>query len=206
MANYEFPKFDIENDNACPIDYCKQITKIALETYTASCVFAREGTLQVEKIIEDISNGKAKSDDYELLVDLTEIIKNNTISEVVKEAMDICKQSLVDYESDWDKHMKRGICKNLICDGLYNLYIDPITCVGCGECKKIRSSINGSEGMIHIIDNNDIIDDKKSLINICPNGAIKRYGQSKPKVPTELVPVGSYVPEETSTRRRKKRK
>ncbi len=204
MSNLEFPKYDTGSEYWCPVNYCKEVINVAIENSNAHCVFAREGTLQVKKIIGDIQRNNALSDDYALLKDLLNTMYKNTNCEVVKEASNICSNILVKYEGDWDKHIKRGICKNLVCIDLCGIYIDPEVCTGCTECKKIDSSILGSEGFIHIIQSEDC--DKDLLVNICPERAIKKYGQSKPKIPIEPIEVGTFTQEDNSGRRRKKKR
>lgn len=207
MSSIEFPIYNQEND--CPVDYCAKIVDIAMKNSEVSCVFAREGSLQFEKILLDIQNKNALADDYELLKDLLETITKNTRCEYMKEATEIFLEILVDYEDDFDKHLKRGICKNLVCSGMYNIYIDPATCGGCSKCKEVCPSILGGNGMIHIIlDNDEINNQKQKLIEVCPNNAIKKYGQKKPSTPNEPVPVGTFSGEsdEGGGRRRKKRR
>lgn len=205
-----FPKWEDADINACVVDYSMNIMNVAKKESCGKCVLCREGTWQVHEIIKDITEGNAKSDDFELLSDLLEQIKDNAGCDMSRTAAGICKDMMKRYEEEWDMHIRRKRCSNLVCKGTFTLYVDPITCDGCGKCMEScpQGAIAGGAGMIHII-NPDICNKSMVCLSVCPKDAIKKAGSVKPKIPNEPVPVGSFshsIGEEDDGRRRRRRR
>lgn len=188
------PKWDASNAvNVCVVDYCMKVMDVARKEACGKCVLCREGTLQVYKILKDITEGNARSDDYELLLELLEHISKYASCEMSRTAASICIDLMKTYEEEWDKHIRRKRCSNLICKGMYTLYIDPQVCNGCGKCVEVcpKKAIVGGNEMIHIIDTG-LCNKCGACIDVCPKDAIKKAGTILPKLPSEPVPVGSF--------------
>ncbi len=188
-----FKQWHPDAEGQCPVDYCKEVMATAKSASCGKDVLCREGTWQVYEIMKEISEGKAESEDYELMMDLLMQIKAGVSCDMAKTASTICLDLLKTYEDEWDKHIKRKLCSSLVCKGAFTVHIDPSLCDGCGKCVSVCSSnaIVGGEGMIHIINNSSC---SKSLVCIgaCPKGAVVKAGARKPKTPDTPVPVGSF--------------
>lgn len=186
--------WDESNKENCPVDYCKQLMNLVREASCGKCVLCREGTWQAYKIIEDISIGQAKSEDYEFLLSLLEQISHHASCDLAQQATWQCMKLIKTYEEEWDKHILRKRCSNLVCKSSYTLYIDPQLCQGCGICYKAceELAIEGAHGMIHLL-NHQKCNKCMECIMACPNGAIKKTTQVNVKVPTTFIPVGSFV-------------
>jgi len=205
-----FPECDETNSQVCVVDYSMNIMRRAKEESCGSCVLCREGTWQAYQIMKDITEGNAKSEDFELLMDLLSKIERNASCEMSKKAAESCMNIMKRHEEEWDMHIRRKRCKNLICKGTYTLYIDPNECNGCGMCLNScpKNAITGGEEMIHVI-RTDICDKTMACMFACPKNAVKKAGSMKPKIPDEPVPVGSFgtaqSEEEGGGRRRRRR-
>lgn len=204
-----FVKWNPDEKNACPVDYCKALMKSAKEESCGEDVLCREGTWQAYEIIKDITEGNGKSDDLELLLELTGLIKENGGCDMSRTAASICMEMIGSNEEEWDRHIRRKRCTNLVCKASFTLYVDPMVCDGCGKCLETcsHSAISGGQGLIHVIDT-DMCTKSMECINVCPKGAIKKAGPVKPKLPAEPVKAGSYgqAEEEGGGRRRRRRK
>ena len=157
------------------------------------CVLCREGTWQVYEIIRDITEGKAESDDYELLTELLEQIKENGGCEMSTQAASLCLGLLRNYQNEWNQHIRRKRCTNLICRASYTVFIAPELCDGCGKCLEAcpEEAILGGQNMIHVIKTESC---SKCMLcaDVCPKDAVKKAGAVKPKFPAEPIPVGSF--------------
>jgi len=187
------PSWDPSDNSACVVDYCKQLMDISRKGTCGQCVFCREGTWQVHEIIRDITEGNSESRDFELLLDVLGQIVEGASCEMARESAERCIRLMKEYEEEWDKHIRRKRCANLVCKCSYTLYIDPQICDGCGECLKSCPSgvIAGEPDMIHVI-NTDMSGSVLLSVLTCPKAAIKKAGSVKPKLPLEPVPVGSF--------------
>jgi len=201
----------IPSDSSCVVDYCKQLMDKVRKESCGECVFCREGTWQIYEIIKDITEGNSESDDYELLLDILVQIEQGASCEMSREASRRCLRLLKDEEEEWEKHIRRKRCANLVCRCSYTLYIDPQLCDGCGLCLDNTPAevIAGAPGMIHVV-NTDIFKNRLLSISACPKHAIKKAGLVKPKLPEIPVPAGSFQEEGNTndgegTRRRRRR-
>ena len=205
------PSWDASDTNACVVDYCLKLMDIARKESCGKCVLCREGTWQVYEIIKDITKGNAQTEDFKLLPDVLGQIRKSANCEMSRTAACICMDLMKTYEEEWDMHIRRKRCSNLVCKGTYTLYVDPQLCDGCGKCLEScpQGAIAGGAGMIHVI-NTDNCSKSMICVSVCPKGAIKKAGAVKPKLPGEPVPVGSLSQTEDSqegetTRRRRRR-
>ena len=112
-----FPKWDDSSSNGCVVDFCKNVMDIARNETCGKCVFCREGTRQVYEILKDVTEGKAVSEDFELLLDLLEQIKNASSCEIAKQSSSMCIDLMKNHEEEWDKHIRRKRCLKLVCKG-----------------------------------------------------------------------------------------
>ena len=205
-----FSSWDDSDEDACVVDYCMNIMDVARKESCGKCVLCREGTNQIYEIIKDITEGKVEREDFELLLDVLAQIKDNASCEMASTAASICMDLMKTHEEEWDLHIRRKKCKALVCKGTYTLYVDPEICNGCGKCLDScpQGAIVGANEMIHLI-NTDICKKCLVCVSVCPKGAIKKAGSMKPKIPSELVPVGSFnqslSDEESGTTRRRRR-
>lgn len=181
------------SESACVVDFSKTLMDIARRESCGKCVLCREGTWQVYEIIKDITEGKAESGDLELVKELLEQIKSCAGCEMSVTAASHCLKLMDNYKEEWDMHIRRKRCTNLICKISFTLYVAPELCDGCGKCVNEcpQAVISGGKDMIHVIYTEKC---NKCLlcVDVCPRGAIKKAGAVKPKVPAEPVPVGSF--------------
>lgn len=207
----ETPEASFADGSACVVDFARRLTDAARRESCGKCVLCREGTWQVYEIIKDITDGKAESGDLELLTELLEQISTNGGCELSVHAASACLGLLRNYQDEWDQHIRRKRCSNLICKASFTVYLAPEFCDGCGKCIEAcpEGAILGGQNMIHVIDTEKC---SKCMLcaDICPKGAVKKAGAVKPKIPSEPVPVGSFgeaggASEEGTSMRRRRR-
>jgi NADH-quinone oxidoreductase subunit F len=192
------------------VDYCKTLMDIVRKESCGKCILCREGAWQVYEILRGITDGQAQSGDMELMTELLEHMRSNAGCELSQEAAWRSLELMKATAEEWDLHIRRKRCTNLICRSAYTLSVDPSLCDGCGACAAScqAGAIAGSDGLIHVI-RTEKCKQTLACMKVCPKGAIKKAGPVKPKIPVEPVPVGSFGEcagegEETTRRRRRK--
>ncbi len=190
----------LENDGTvCPVDWAKRCALKAHEEACGKCVMCRDGSTQLSLILEDITNGKGKIEDLDLIEELCNVIKETASCEMARTMAFNISESLKQNRQEWELHITRKRCTALICKGCYSIVIQPELCNGCDLCtsKCPEKAIEGTKGLIHIID-----EEKCTKCGVCleecPSQAAVKYSIQKPRIPETPVPCGSW----TGTRRR----
>lgn len=189
----------------CPVDWAKACIRIACRENCGKSVMCRDGMVQLSLILEDITSGKGRGDDLELLQELCQVISTSTGCALSAKAAANVLYSMEHYGAEWELHCSRRRCTALVCTHYYGVYIDPTLCDGCGQCMTHAApgAVQGRIGLIHVVADEDAVKDPEFL-RCCPRGAIKKYGAVKPRgVPEQPVPVGT-VSALGGTRRRRR--
>lgn len=191
-----------KDNHLCVVDWSKKMFDYARSESCGKCVMCREGTMQIYKIIKDITEGKGESEDIGLLKELAEVIKENGGCELSRLSSENLLVAIESHTDEWESHIKRKRCSALVCKKYISIHILPEKCQGCNKCMDSCSeeAIAGSKGMIHVIDQEKCSRCGK-CIAICESNAIEKAGAIKPKTPESPIPVGSW---QSGTRRRRR--
>ncbi len=178
-------------EGVCPVDWAKRCIDLARAENCGKSVMCRDGMTQLQAIINDVAVGRGQGEDLELLRDIATVISNSKGCELAAKAAGDLLFSLEHYADEWEAHCRRKRCSALVC--MYNVYIDPALCRGCGECIKSApaGAIAGGEGLISVV-RDDFALRSEAFFAVCPNGAVKKYGLVKPRVPEDPVAIGSF--------------
>lgn len=187
------PLWDPNISDACVVDFSKKLMGLASELSCGRCVLCREGTLQVYEIFKEISLGSGRREDYELSLELLSLIEEHAECDTSREASRQVLSLLKSEVEEWERHIKRNKCSQLVCKSSFTLYVDPEVCDGCHLCVNscLSKAILGEKGLIHVIDT-EVCSKSLSCLKVCPKGAIKKAGAVRPKLPLEPIPVGSF--------------
>ncbi|MBP2656337.1 MAG: hypothetical protein H6Q73_3906 [Firmicutes bacterium] len=195
----------IENkaDDLCSVDWVKTLFDEARRASCGKCTFCREGTQQIYKIIEDITNGEGESEDIALLTELAQMIRGNSSCEIARDATGHLLTVLEKYEDEWDMHIKRKRCPAVVCKAYISVHILPDKCQGCTACITAcpEKAIVGGDGLIHVIDQEKCTRCGECFAP-CKYDGIVKAGAVKPKTPETPVPVGTF---ESGGNRRRRR-
>jgi NADH-quinone oxidoreductase subunit F len=149
------------------------------------------------KILTNITEGKGKEGDIELLEQLSETAKEASLCALGKSAPNPFLSTLKYFRSEYEAHIKEKRCPALSCKELISYYIDPEKCKACTVCarKCPADAIMGGKSLIHIIDQ-----EKCTKCGTCFEVCPSRY-QAVTKISGEPVPPP--IPEEARTIARK---
>jgi len=142
------------DEDTCMVDVARYFIHFLTDESCGKCVPCREGLRQMHRILTNITQGKGKDGDIELLEELAETAVEASLCALGKSAPNPFLSTLRYFRDEYEAHIKEKRCPALSCKELISFYIDPAQCRGCGICFKKcpAKAIDGEKKKIHIID------------------------------------------------------
>jgi len=187
----------VMDEDTCMVDVARYFIAFLTDESCGKCVPCREGLRQMHRILTNITQGRGKQGDIELLEELAETAVDASLCALGKSAPNPFLSTLKYFRDEYEAHIKDKRCPALSCKELISFYIDPDRCTGCGTCRKQCpvDAIDGDKKRIHIIDQ-DKCTRCGTCFEVCPpkfSSVIKLSGE----------PVPDPVPEQERTIRKK---
>ncbi len=180
----------IMDEDTCMVDVARYFINFLTDESCGKCVPCREGLRQMHKILTNITKGKGKEGDIELLEELAEVAKEAALCALGKSAPNPFLSTLRYFRDEYEAHIKEKMCPALSCKELISYYIDPDKCTACMICarKCPAEAIDGGKKKIHIIDQEKCTN-CGTCFEVCPSkfGAVTKISGE---------PVPPPVPEE----------
>ena len=142
------------DEDTCMVDVARYFINFLTDESCGKCVPCREGLRQMHRILTNITEGKGKEGDIELLEELSETAVEASLCALGKSAPNPFLSTLRYFRDEYEAHIKEKRCPALSCKELISFYIDPDKCKACGICFKKcpAEAIDGGKKKIHIID------------------------------------------------------
>ena len=180
----------VMDEDTCMVDVARYFIEFLTDESCGKCVPCREGLRQMHRILTNITRGKGKEGDIELLEALSETAVEASLCALGKSAPNPFLSTLRYFRDEYEAHIKENRCPSLSCKELTAYYIDPSRCQACMICarKCPVEAIDGGKKKIHVIDQ-DKCTKCGTCIEVCPPrfGAVKKCSG---------VPIPSSIPEE----------
>ena len=190
MGNGVITVFD---KTACMIDEAEKRLYESRKMGCGKCTFCREGLLQLQSFVKDITKGKGKNEYLPLLQEIGEALPYSTMCSIGQTGADFLTGTLTRFEAEYDGHIRKKACAAEVCTAFVSIYIDPELCTGCGDCMDVcpEDCIEGKSGFIHMIDDLDCTKCGKCM-EVCEEGAVKKTAGRVPKLPDRLTKCGKF--------------
>lgn len=174
----------IMDEDTCMVDVARYFLDFLTDESCGKCVPCREGVKQMLKILTNITQGKGKEGDIELLEELAEVASEGALCALGQTAPNPFVSTLKYFKDEYEAHIQEKKCPALYCKELIEYYIDPEKCRACMICLKQcpADAIIGEKKKIHIIDQ-----DKCTKCNTCFEVCPSRFSAVK-KISGEPVP------------------
>jgi NADP-reducing hydrogenase subunit HndC len=190
----------VMDEDTCMVDVARYFLDFLTDESCGKCVPCREGMRQMLKILTNITQGKGKEGDIELLEELSEVAKEAALCALGKSAPNPFLSTLRYFRDEYEAHIKEQRCPALSCKELISFYIAPAKCKACMICarKCPAEAIEGGKNKIHVIDQ-----EKCTKCGTCFEVCPPRFG-AVTKISGEPVP--SPIPEEERIIKKGKKK
>ncbi|OEU64483.1 MAG: NADH dehydrogenase [Desulfobacterales bacterium S5133MH16] len=172
------------DEDTCMVDVARYFIEFLTDESCGKCVPCREGLRQMHRILTNITRGKGKEGDIELLEALSETAAEASLCALGKSAPNPFLSTLRYFRDEYEAHIKEKRCPSLSCKELIAYYIDPSKCQACMICarKCPAGAIDGGKKKIHIVDQEKCTS-CGTCLEVCPprfDAVIKLSGQKIP--------------------------
>jgi len=142
------------DDHDCMVDIAKFYLDFSVDESCGKCTPCREGTVQLYKLLEKISNGTGHLKDLVKLKELALNVKETSLCGLGTTAPNPILSTLENFYDEYLEHINEHRCRSSVCKGLINEYIITDKCTGCTLCaiRCPQQCISGSRKEQHIID------------------------------------------------------
>ncbi|MEW6529815.1 MAG: NADH-ubiquinone oxidoreductase-F iron-sulfur binding region domain-containing protein [Thermodesulfobacteriota bacterium] len=183
----------IMDEDTCMVDVARYFLNFLTDESCGKCVPCREGIRQMLKTLTNITQGKGKEGDIELLQQLAEVAGEASLCALGRSAPNPFLSTLKYFRDEYEAHIKEKRCPALSCKELISYYIDPDKCKACTICgrKCPSEAIVGGKSQIHVVDQ-----EKCTKCGTCFEVCPTKYG-AVTKISGEPVPPP--IPEEART-------
>ncbi|CAB1057281.1 NADH-ubiquinone oxidoreductase chain F (EC [Olavius sp. associated proteobacterium Delta 1] len=180
----------VMDEDTCMVDVARYFIDFLTDESCGKCTPCREGLRQMRKNLTNITEGKGKEGDIELLEALSEVAKEASLCALGTSAPNPFLSTVRYFRDEYEAHIKEKRCPALSCKELISYHIETDKCQACMIClrKCPAEAVDGGKKKIHVIDQ-----DKCTKCGTCFEVCPSRFSAVK-KISGEPVPPP--VPEE----------
>jgi NADH-quinone oxidoreductase subunit F len=124
----------VMDDHTCMVEVARYFTDFLRKESCGKCTACREGVLRMYELLEKITAGKASPGDIELLEELCEYVRDNSICGLGKTAANPTLSTLKYFRSEYDAHVNGKTCPAGVCPALTTFGVNAEACKACGKC------------------------------------------------------------------------
>jgi len=124
----------VMDEENCMVDVARYFLDFTQKESCGECVPCRLGTKQMLDILVDITEGRGKPPDFDLLLELSEAIKAGSLCGLGQTAPNPVLTTLRYFRTEYEAHIIEKRCPALVCKELIEYTINSEKCVGCHLC------------------------------------------------------------------------
>ncbi len=162
------------DENTCMVDVAIYFLNFLRDESCGKCLSCREGTQRMWEIVKDISEGKGKEEDIQLLKELAQTTKDASLCGLGQTAANPVLSTLRYFRDEYMAHVRDKTCPAGVCKELITYLIIPDKCTGCLACIKVcpQEAISGELKKVHVLDQEKCIK-CGACFEVCQFDAIK---------------------------------
>ena len=124
----------VMDEKTCVVDVARYFTKFMSEESCGQCTPCREGIDRMHEILANITEGRGREEDLELLDELAEVIKETSLCALGGTAPNPVLSTMKYFRDEYETHIRNKKCPAGVCRALITYSIDPEKCTGCHVC------------------------------------------------------------------------
>jgi NADH-quinone oxidoreductase subunit F len=180
----------VMDEDTCMVDVARYFVNFLTGESCGKCSPCREGIKQMHRILTDITEGRGKDGDIELLEEIAMATGGASLCALGRSAPNPVLSTIRYFRHEYEAHIREKRCPAFSCKQLVSYYIDPEKCQACMICfrKCTSEAISGGKDRIHVIDQAKC-NRCGTCFEVCPT----RFGAAM-RISGEAVP--GPIPEE----------
>ncbi len=143
----------VMDTETCMVDVAKYFLTFLQDESCGKCVPCRMGVDRLLEIVTDISEGRGRPEQLDLLEELSETVAEASLCALGKTAPNPVLSTLKYFRGEYEAHINEGRCPAGVCRALIHYKIDEKECTGCGACQKAcpHDAVAGEKKKPHTI-------------------------------------------------------
>jgi len=144
----------VMDEETCMVDVAKYFLTFLQDESCGKCVPCRLGVDRMLEIITDITEGRGRPEQLDLLEELADTVSQTALCGLGKTAPNPVLSTLRYFRAEYEAHIKEKKCPAGVCKALITYSIDQDKCNGCGVCVRACAyeAISGKKKQVHVID------------------------------------------------------
>lgn len=143
----------VMDEESCMVDVARYFLEFLQDESCGKCLPCRTGIDRMLEIITDITEGRGRPEQLDLLEELADAISQTALCGLGKTAPNPVLSTLHYFRSEYEAHIDHQNCPAGVCRSLITYSIDVDKCNGCGVCLRdcAYDAISGEKKQPHAI-------------------------------------------------------
>jgi len=144
----------VMDEETCMVDVGKYFLTFLQDESCGKCLPCRVGIDRMLEIITDITEGRGRPEQLDLLEELADTVSQTALCGLGKTAPNPVLSTMHYFRPEYEAHINEKKCPAGVCKALITYSIDPDKCTGCGVCLQgcVYGAITGEKKEAHVID------------------------------------------------------
>jgi NADH:ubiquinone oxidoreductase subunit F (NADH-binding)/(2Fe-2S) ferredoxin len=159
----------VMDDQTCMVNMARYFLDFAQNESCGQCTLCKLGTRQMHHILTDITKGRGRGDDIEVLMELAGAVKAGSICGLGQTVPNPVISTIKYFRDEYEEHIHEKRCRALVCRSLLFYEIIEERCKACLLCLKACpvDAIIGAKRQVHKIDQSKCIK-CGGCMDVCP--------------------------------------
>ena len=149
----------VMDEGTCMVDIANYFLSFLEGESCGKCVSCREGIKRMREILTDITEGRGREEDIELLQEVATILQEGSLCALGTTTANPILTTMRHFGDEYEAHIKDKKCPAGVCTKLIHYYIDSEKCEGCLRCLRAcpEQAVSGEKRKPHVIDQSKCI-------------------------------------------------